>query len=59
MLSWKITGLFQNFGYFSKCTVAVRTGTIAIIPVRYLSLRTLSIAKEQHSIKLGLPAMKL
>jgi len=41
VLSWKITGLFQNFRYFSKFTVAVRTCTIVIIPVRYLSLRTL------------------
>jgi len=41
VVSWKIIGLFQNFRYFSKFTVAVRTGTIVIIPVRYLSLRTL------------------
>jgi len=42
VLSWKITGgLFQNYRYFSIFTVAVRTGTIVIIPVRYLSLRTL------------------
>jgi len=41
VLSWKMTGIFLNFLYFSKFTVAVRTGTIFIRPVRYLSLRTL------------------
>jgi len=41
VLSWKITGLFQNYRYFSIFTDAVHTGTIVIIPVRYLSLRTL------------------
>jgi len=40
-LSWKITGLFQNFRYFSKFTFALHTGTIVNIPVRYLPLRTL------------------
>jgi len=34
-------GLIQNFRYFSKITVPVRTGTIVIVPVRSLSLRTL------------------
>jgi len=42
VLSWKITGLFQNFRYFPKFTIAVRTSTIVNIPVRYLSLRTLT-----------------
>jgi len=50
VLSWKITGLFQNFRYFSKFTVAVRTGTIvavrtrtivAVCAVRTGTLRTL------------------
>jgi len=41
VLSCKITGLFQNFRYFSQFTVTVRTGTIVIIRVRYLSLQTL------------------
>jgi len=44
VLSWKITGLFQNYQYFSIFTDAVRTGTIVIITVRYLSLPTLMIA---------------
>jgi len=33
VLSWKITGLFQNYRYFSIFTDAVLTGTIVIIPV--------------------------
>jgi len=41
VLSWKIIGLFKNLRYLSKFTVAVRTGTIVITPVWYLSLRTL------------------
>jgi len=41
VLIWKITGLFQNYRYFSSFTDAVRTSTNVIIPVRYLSLRTL------------------
>jgi len=45
VLSWKITGLFQNFQYFSKYTVAVRTGTIVVIPERYLSLGTLVLVR--------------
>jgi len=43
VLSWKITGLFQQFFLNFKFTVAVRTGTIVSIPERYLSLRTLII----------------
>jgi len=43
VLSWKITDLFQNYLYFSIFTDAVRTGTIVITPVRYLSLRTLAV----------------
>jgi len=34
VLSWEKNGLIQNFRYFSKITVPVRTGTIAIVPVR-------------------------
>jgi len=41
-LSWKKNGLIQNFRYFSQITVPVRTGTIVIVPVRSLSLRTLT-----------------
>jgi len=48
VVSWKIAGLFQNFRYFSKFTVAIRTGTIVIIPVRYLSLRTLMMIEEGY-----------
>jgi len=33
VLSWKKNDLFRNFWYFSKITIAVRTGTIVIIPV--------------------------
>jgi len=40
VLSWKKNGLIQNYRYFSKITVPVRTGTIVIVPVRSLSLRT-------------------
>jgi len=45
VLSWKITGLFQNYQHFFVFTVAVRTGTIVIIPVQYLSLQTLTITE--------------
>jgi len=40
-------GLIQSFRYFSKITVPVRTGTIVIVPVRSLSLRTLHRAKRK------------
>jgi len=56
VLSWKITCLFQNFRYYSKFTVAVRTSTTVNIPVRYLSLRTLIRAfhqKQSSSIVRG------
>jgi len=41
VLSWEKNGLIQNFRYFSKITVPVRTVTIVIVPVRSISLRTL------------------
>jgi len=50
-LSSKITGLFQNYRYFSKFTVAVRPGTIVIVPVQYLSLSTLITSHKCQTMK--------
>jgi len=48
VLSWKKNGLIQNFRYFPKITVPVRTGTIVIVPVRSLSLRTLPVVEQTY-----------
>jgi len=50
VFSWEITGLFQNYRYFFIYIVAVRTGTIVIVPVRYLSLRTLLLVDLRFKI---------
>jgi len=50
VLSFKISGLFQNYWYFSKFTVAIRTGIIVIVPVRCLSLRTLGTIHANQGI---------